>query len=64
MRKNLLKITALAMLLLIVAAGCKKEKSVTGVSLDKTNITLKVDETATLTATVHPNNGSVAKPCV
>ena len=58
MKRNLLKITSVAMLLLIVAIGCKKENSVTGVSLDKTNITLSVDETVTLTATVQPNDAA------
>jgi len=59
MKKNYLKIISVAILLLIVTIGCKKEdKNVTGVSLDKDNITLEIGETATLTATVYPEDAA------
>ena len=58
MKKTFLKITALAILLLIVAIGCKKDISVIGVTLNETGLTLVVGETATLTATVFPNDAT------
>jgi len=58
MKKNLLKITVLAILLLIVAIGCNKDVSVTGVTLNKDNITLTVGATETLTATVLPHDAT------
>ena len=56
--KNLLKIMVVAMLLLIVTVSCKKDVNVTGVVLDKTELTLNIGETATLTATVQPDNAT------
>ena len=53
MKRNLLKIIPVAILLLFVT-GCKKDKNVTNVTLDKNNITLEIGETATLKATVYP----------
>jgi len=58
MKKTFLKITVLAVLLLIVAIGCKKDVFVTGVTLDKDNITLAVGATETLTATVLPHDAT------
>jgi len=58
MKKNFLKITALVALLLIVAIGCNKDVSVTGVTLNETALTLTVGGMATLTATVLPNDAT------
>jgi len=58
MKKNFLKIITAAILLIVVTMGCKKDTNVTGVTLDQTNIILSVGETATLTATVAPNDAS------
>jgi len=44
--------------LLIVAIGCKKDVPVTGVTLNETALTLTVGATATLTATVLPNDAT------
>ena len=64
MKKALLKsFQILVILSLIFAVGCKKEKdikendvSVTSVTLNENKITIVVEETATLTATVYPDN--------
>jgi len=56
--KNLFTIIAVAILLLIVTIGCKKDKNVTNVTLDKTEITLAVGKTATLTARVYPEDAT------
>ena len=58
MKRNFLKIITAAILLIVVTMGCKKDTNVTGVTLDQTNIILSVGETATLTATVTPNDAS------
>ena len=58
MKKNLLKTLTVAMLLLIATNACKKDINVTGVTLDKTTLTLTVGETETLTATVLPNDAT------
>ena len=59
MKKNYFKIIALAVSLLIVTIGCKKEIiDVTEVTLDKSNLTLTVGETANLTATVLPKDAT------
>jgi len=58
MKKNFLKIITAAILLIVVTMGCKKDTNVTGVTLDQTNIILSIGETATLTATVAPNDAS------
>jgi len=58
MKKNYLKIIPVAILLLIVTIGCKKDKNVTHVTLNQTNITLTIGETATLTATVYPDDAA------
>jgi len=57
MKKPLL-IIAVAMLLIIVTMGCKKDKAVTGVTLDKSNLTLEVGKTENLTATIQPNDAT------
>jgi uncharacterized protein (TIGR02145 family) len=58
MKRNLLKIISVAILLLFVTIGCKKDKNVTNVTLDKNNITLDIGETATLKATVYPEDAA------
>ena len=58
MKRNLLKIISVAILLLIATIGCKKDHNVTNVTLNPTKITLAVEETATLTATVYPNDAA------
>jgi len=58
MKNNFLKITTITILLLIIVTGCKKEVDVTGISLDKNDITLSIGKTETLTATVHPHNAA------
>lgn len=59
MTKVFLKsVQILVVLSLFFAVGCKKDKDVTSVTLDKINITLNVGETATLTETVHPNDAT------
>jgi len=54
MVKKFLKITVAAILLFFVAVGCKKDVNVTGVKLDKKDVTLTVDAQWTLTETVFP----------
>jgi len=58
MRKNLLKIIAVAILLFIVTVSCKKDVNVTNVTLDKNNITLTVGENETLKVTVLPGEAT------
>jgi len=50
--------TAVALMLLIVTMGCKKDVPVTGVALNEDNITVSVGAMATLTATVLPNDAT------
>jgi len=57
MKRNLLKIILVAILLLFVT-GCKKDQNVTNVTLDQNDIILIVGETATLKATVHPEDAT------
>jgi len=58
MKRNLLKIISVAIILLFVTIGCKKDKNVTNVTLDKNSITLEIGETATLKATVYPEDAA------
>ncbi|MCL2290101.1 MAG: Ig-like domain-containing protein [Bacteroidetes bacterium] len=58
MRKNHYKIIAVALLFIMTIIACNKDKQVTGVTLEPTTLTLAVGETATLTATVHPNDAT------
>ena len=58
MKVNFLKIISVLILLLIVNIGCKKDQNVTNVTLDKNNITLDIEETATLKATVYPEDAA------
>jgi len=58
MKKNLFKVIAVALMLLIVIIGCQEARNVTDVTLDKTNLTLIVGETETLTATVLPDDAT------
>jgi uncharacterized protein (TIGR02145 family) len=57
MKKKKTKIIPIAILLLFVT-GCKKDQNVTNVTLDQTDITLTVGETATLKATVYPEDAA------
>jgi len=57
MKKNFLKIMVVAILLSIVTIGCNKT-SVTGVTLDRDNITLSVGITVTLTETIYPDDAT------
>jgi uncharacterized protein (TIGR02145 family) len=56
MKRNLLKIISVAILLFIVAVGCKKDQNVTNVTLDKVEITIVVGEVATIEAIVYPED--------
>jgi hypothetical protein len=56
--KNFFKIIVVVIFSLLVAVCCKKDVNVTGVTLDKPNITLAVGESAILTATIHPNDAT------
>jgi uncharacterized protein (TIGR02145 family) len=54
--KTILILLTIAGLSAMVMMGCKKEKHVTHVILDKSNITLTVGDTAPLTATMYPTD--------
>ena len=56
MKRNFLKFIAMALLLTTAFVACKKTISVTGVTLDKSTLSLEVDKQATLTATVSPED--------
>jgi len=56
--KNHLLFFAVALIIIFAIAGCKKEKNVTGVTIEPEILTLLIDETATLTATVQPNDAT------
>ena len=58
MKKDVLKIIAVAVVMLFVTVSCKKDQNVTNVTLDKNNITLDIGETATLKANVHPEDAA------
>ena len=58
MKKLFLSLIALTAILMIVTVSCKKDASVTGITLDEQNFTLGVGETKTLIATVLPNNAA------
>jgi hypothetical protein len=58
MRRDYFKIISVAILLLIVTIGCKKDQNVTNVTLDKTDITLNIGETAILKATIYPGDAT------
>ena len=58
MKMNLLKIISVAIILLFVTIGCKKDKNVTNVTLDKKNITLDIGKTAALKASVYPEDAA------
>jgi len=63
MKKTLFQFISVAILLLIVTVGCNKDNSetdikVSSVSLNETNITLLVEETAILTATIYPEDAA------
>jgi len=50
------KFIVIAALLIVVVIACKKDKHVTGVTLNPVTLALIIDETATLTATVLPGD--------
>jgi formylglycine-generating enzyme required for sulfatase activity len=54
MKKTILNLIIITILLVTVA--CNKDIKVTGITLDPASLTLAIDETATLTATVYPNS--------
>jgi len=54
MKKYFLKIFSVSVLLLLLTTTCTKEKHVAYVTLSKPTLTLKVGESAILTATVYP----------
>jgi len=54
MKRNFFKITAVALLLTIIAISCKEERNVIGVSLNTIGIVFNVGETETLIASVYP----------
>jgi len=56
--KNHLLFFAVALFMIFAIAACKKEKNVTGVTLEPEILTLYIDETATLTATVQPEDAT------
>jgi hypothetical protein len=56
--KKYVTLIALAFLLIAVTTTCKKDVLVAGVKLNETTLTLEVDETATLIATVLPENAA------
>jgi len=60
MKRNLFHFLAVALLLAVTAIACKPEVevAVTGVTLDKNTLALSVDESVTLTATIHPVNAA------
>lgn len=60
MKRNLLKLITIAILLITVAATCHNDKHVTNVTLSQYALTLPINETATLTAKVHPE-GAINK---
>ena len=55
-RSNLYLTAAIAAIAVFMVVSCKKDVKVTSVTLDKTTLTLIEGETATLTATVLPDN--------
>ena len=58
--KNHLLFFAVVLFLIFAMVACnkEKEKNVTGVTLEPETFTLYIDETATLTATVQPDNAT------
>jgi len=58
MKGLFLYIISIAVLALGIVAACSKEQQVTGVTLNKDNITLYVGEIETLIATVYPENAA------
>ena len=58
MMKELLKFSVVALFLICATVACNKDKNVTGVTLEPATLTLAINGTATLTATVLPNNAT------
>ena len=56
MKKTILILTAVAFAFSSMLTSCKKDKEVTGVSLDQTTLTLEVGKSTTLTATIAPSD--------
>ena len=57
MKKTFLQFFAVVLLLITIIA-CNNDTPVTGITLEPATLTLEVDQTATLTVTVHPNNAT------
>jgi len=58
MKRNFVNLIVVAILLIFATIACKKEISVTQVKLSSTKLILLVDKTATLTATVLPEDAT------
>jgi len=56
--KNHFLFFAIALFIIFAFAACKKEKNVTNVTLNPETLTLYIEETATLTATVQPSDAT------
>ncbi|MCL2290331.1 MAG: SUMF1/EgtB/PvdO family nonheme iron enzyme [Bacteroidetes bacterium] len=58
MNRFFLKFIAIIVLLAAIVVACKKDKQVIGITLHPITLTLLIDETATLTATVFPEDAA------
>ena len=56
--KKQFTLIALAFLLIVVTTTCKKDVHVTGIKLNEQSLTLEVGDTATLVATIFPENAT------
>ena len=58
-KRRVISVTGIAVMLAMIFFACKEEVPVSGVTLDKTALTLTFEETAVLKATVEPANATV-----
>ena len=58
-KRRVISVTGIAVMLAMMFFACKEEVPVSGVTLDKTALTLTREETAVLKATVEPANATV-----
>jgi len=58
MKKNIVQLIFVALLLTVTSMACKKDQNVTEVILDQSAITLAIEETVFLQATVLPNTAT------
>jgi len=58
MKRNLFNFIVVVALLIVAAVACNKDKPVTGVTIDYNEMELFVGETATLNATITPNDAA------